>query len=148
MTTSNEIYAIVDDGDVLLPSKDNCIIIETHHDSDNGTFPKVSNYVKFYNKVTNDGIEHWLKSLMTNSCVIQGEGYKFTLANKWDTSAILKFDKPIKVCFGKIGDKLVIDEVSEIKGHFEYDTWWLKNGAQNKLPNVMQLLFQIEEYIS
>lgn len=150
MTTNNEIYAIVDDGDILLPSRDNYITIETHQDSDDGTFPKVNDYIKFYNKVRNNGIEHWLNyyDYDKDNNHIKFDGFVFTPKHEKSEFGVLKFDKPIKVCFGKIGDKLVIDEVSEIRGHFDFECWFVKNGLQNKLPNVIRLLFQIEEYIT
>jgi hypothetical protein len=67
--------------------------------------------------------------------------------SKWDSEATLEFKEPIDVVIGKIGEKLIIEKVKKIRGEFQHDWFWTRNGRQDKIANGYEIWFVINSYL-
>jgi hypothetical protein len=156
MKTSHSLWHIIDDGEVLEPVKSSCssiargILFEISQDSDDGTFPRVSDYTRFVNKLEEEGTSYFLNrcTRKRNKLKIDFMGVTIIREKDWDDRAILEFEKPIQVAMGKIGDELVIREVKRIRGEFNHDYFWVNNGRQDKMANGFEIWFNIHEYLA
>jgi hypothetical protein len=155
MKTTHSIWNIIDDGEILEPAKGtmgsckNGILFEISSDDEDGTYPRVSDYVRFANKLDEEGASYFINrcTRKKNKKVVDFMGIKIIRNNDWDDRAILEFKEPIKVVMGKIGEEKVIREVKKIRGEFNHDWFWMKNGRQDKIANGFEIWFNIEEYL-
>jgi hypothetical protein len=156
MQTSHSLWHIVDDGEVLEPAKGSCgsiakgILFEISQDTDDGTFPRVSDYVRFVNKLDEDGASYFINrcTRKKNKKVVDFMGVKIIREHDWETRAILEFEKPIQAMIGKIGDEPIIREVKKIRGEFNHDYFFTRGGRQDKLANGFEIWFNIQEYLA
>jgi hypothetical protein len=156
METSHSLWNIVDDGEILEPAKGSCssiakgILFEISQDTDDGTFPRVSDYTRFVNKLDVDGASYFLNrcTRKKNKKEIDFMGVKIIRTSDCDTDAVLEFKEPIKVVIAKIGGEPIIQEVKKIKGEFNHDYFWTRGGRQDKLANGFEIWFNIHEYLA
>jgi len=154
METSFQLFTVVEDGDLFVPlnsihqnlSTGKFMLYDQFEDTDDGTFPRVSDYTRLANKIENYGASafiHWQTGRKlkadTGYCTVIREG-------KSDSEATLVFDKPIKVSFGEINGEHIVRNVTEIKGEFDYDWFWRKNGRQEKIANGCEIYFNCKEF--
>jgi hypothetical protein len=156
METTYKIWDILDEGTPLLPITlqnsshiNNAIIFDVHQDTDDGSFPRVSDWTRFVNKIENDGVYRFLNGLTRkkNKLSIRYDQCTIIRDKDWDDSAVIEFDTPIQVVFGHIGDEPIIKEVKKIKGEFTHDWFWTSRGAQDKVANGVEIYFNIQEYL-
>ena len=156
METTHRIWDILDEGTPLLPVTpkyphhiNNAILIDISQDSDDGIFPRVSDWTRFANKIDNDGIYRFLNGLTRkkNKLKIRYDRCTIIRNRDWEESAVIEFDTPVKVVFGHVGDEPIITEVKKIKGEFTHDWFWTKRGRQEKIANGIEVYFNIHEYL-
>jgi len=156
MKTSHAIWTIIDEGLPLEPLKGsryeniyNGILFEISQDSDDGTYPRVSDYTRFANSLDNEGTSYFINRCTTkeNKKIVDFMGIKITRNADYETEAILEFPKPIDVVLGQIGNEKIIKKVKKIKGEFTHEWFWTKNGRQNKIANGFKIWFNIKEYL-
>ena len=123
--------------------------MEVSEDNEDGTYPRVSDYIRFVNSLERDGTSYFLNSLTRkrNKLNIDCFGVNIRRTMDYKTEAIITFPEPIDVVFGYIGEEAIIKQVSEIKGEFVHDWFWRKNGRQNKVANGFEIWFSITKYI-
>jgi hypothetical protein len=156
MKTSHSLWHIIDDGEILEPAKGSCgsiakgILFEISQDTDDGTFPRVSDYTRFVNKLEAEGTSYFLNrcTRKRNKLEIDFMGVKIIREKDWDDRAVLEFEKPIQVVMGKIGDEPIIREVKKIRGEFNHDWFWTRGGRQDKYANGFEVWFNIQEYLA
>ena len=156
METTHSIWDILEEGTALLPITltssshiNNALIFDVHQDTDDGSFPRVSDWTRFANKIDNDGIYRFLNGLTRkkNKLSIRYDQCTIIRDKDWEDEAVIEFDSPIKVVFGHIGDEPIIKEVKKIKGEFTHDWFWTSRGAQDKIANGIEIYFNIHEYL-
>lgn len=156
MKTTHSIWDILEEGTVLLPITlqwsnhiKNSILFDVHQDTDDGSFPRVSDWTRFANKIDNDGVYRFLNGLTRkkNKLNIRYDQCIIIRDKDWDDEAVIEFDAPIQVVFGHIGDEPIIKEVKKIKGEFTHDWFYTKCGAQDKIANGVEIYFNIHEYL-
>jgi len=156
METTHCIWVSLDEGTPLLPITlhhsshiTNSIIFDVHQDTDDGSFPRVSDWTRFVNKIENDGVYRFLNGLTRkkNKLKIRYDQCTIIRDKDWDDSAVIEFDAPIKVVFGHVGDEQIIKEVKKIKGEFTHDWFWTSRGKQDKVANGVEIYFNIRKYL-
>ena len=156
METTHRIWDILDEGTLLLPITlkysnhiQDAILIDISQDSDDGIFPRVSDWTRFANKIDNDGIYRFLNGLTRkkNKLKIRYDRCTIIRDRDWEDEAVIEFDTPVKVVFGHVGDEPIIKEVKKIKGEFTHDWFWTKCGRQDKIANGIEVYFNIHEYL-
>lgn len=153
METTHSIWGILDgDGPlkgVKFGTSNNAIQIEVSQDTDDGTYPTVASYTRDANALDDEGASHFLNRLTRkkNKLEIEYDGVKIIRESRWDNQAILEFKEPIEVVIGQVGDKPIIEKVKKIKGEFDHDWFWTRNGRQDKIANGYEIWFKIESYL-
>jgi hypothetical protein len=153
MKTTHNIWGILDgDGPlkgVKFGTSNNAIQIEVSQDTDDGTYPTVASYTRDANALDDEGASHFLNRLTRkkNKLEIEYDGVKIIRESKWDHCAVLEFKEPIDVVIGQIGEELIIKKVKKIKGEFDHDWFWTRNGRQDKIANGYEIWFMIESYL-
>ena len=153
METTHSIWGILDgDGPlkgVKFGTSNNAIQIEVSQDTDDGTYPTVASYTRDANALDDEGTSHFLNKLTRkkNKLEIEYHGVKIIRESRWDNQAILEFKEPIEVVIGQVGDKPIIEKVKKIKGEFDHDWFWTRNGRQEKIANGYEIWFKIESYL-
>lgn len=153
MKTVHSIWNLLDgDGPlkgVKFGTSDNTILFEISQDTDDGTYPRVSDYMRDVNSLEREGASHWINRLTRkkNKLEIDYDGVKIIRESKWTEEAILEFKEPIDVVIGQVGDNLIIEKVKRIKGEFDHDYFWTRNGRQDKVANGYEIWFVIESYL-
>ena len=154
MKTTHSIWGILDgDGPlkgVKFGTSNNAIQIEVSQDTDDGTYPRLCDYMRDINALENEGASHFLNRLTRkkNKLKIAYEGVTIIRDSKWSTDAVLEFKEPIDVVIGTVGERLIIEKVQRIKGEFDHDYFWTKNGRQDKVANGYEIWFKIKEYLA
>ena len=154
MTTTHTIWGILDgDGPlkgVKFGTSNNAIQIEVSQDTDDGTYPRLCDYMRDINALENEGASHFLNRLTRkkNKLKIAYEGVTIIRDSKWSTDAVLEFKEPIDVVVSTVGERLIIEKVQRIKGEFDHDYFWTKNGLQDKVANGYEIWFKIKEYLA
>ena len=154
MTTTHTIWGILDgDGPlkgVKFGTSNNAIQIEVSQDTDDCTYPRLCDYMRDINALENEGASHFLNRLTRkkNKLKIAYEGVTIIRDSKWSTDAVLEFKEPIDVVVGTVGERLIIEKVQRIKGEFDHDYFWTKNGLQDKVANGYEIWFKIKEYLA
>jgi hypothetical protein len=152
METTHSIWGLLDGDGPLKGIKmdfgNNCILFEVSQDTDDGTYPTVASYTRDANALDNEGASHFLNKLTRkkDKTQLDYDGVKIIRDSKWDSEATLEFKEPIDVVIGKIGEKLIIEKVKKIRGEFQHDWFWTRNGRQDKIANGYEIWFIISEY--
>ena len=155
MKTTHSIWGLLEDELPLEPLKGdgfnikNSMLIEISEDTDDGTYSRVSDYMRFANSLENSGASAFLNrcSRKKNKKVVDFMGAKIIRDADYRTAAIIEFTNPINVIIGHVGDRPIIEKVKKIKGEFTHEWFWKKNGRQNKIANGFEIWFNIEGYI-
>jgi hypothetical protein len=155
MTTTHSIWEILDEGVTFEPVDlkssfiNNAMLFEISQDTDDGTFPRVSDYTRFANSLDNDGTSYFLNRLSRkkNKLELDFCGVKITRKSQWDCKAILEFPEPIGVIMGYVGEKAIIEKVKRIQGEFTHDWFFKKSGRQDKIANGFEIWFEVEKYL-
>jgi hypothetical protein len=152
MKTTHSIWHILDDGEafegVNISSSfiKNGMLFEISEDTDDGTFPRVSDYMRFANSLNSEGASYFLNRLTKkkNKLELDFCGVKITRKNQWDTKAILEFKEPIEMVFGYVGERAVIEKVKKMEGEFTHDWFFKKSGRQDKIANGFEIWFEVQ----
>jgi hypothetical protein len=153
METTHSIWGLLDGDGPLKGIKmdfgNNCILFEVSQDTDDGTYPTVASYTRDANGLDNEGASHFLNRLTRkkDKTQLDYDGVKIIRDSKWDSEATLEFKEPIGVVIGKIGEKLIIEKVKKIRGEFQHDWFWTRNGRQDKIANGYEIWFVINSYL-
>jgi hypothetical protein len=155
MQTTHSIWEILDEGVAFEPITisqsfiKNAMLFEISEDTDDGTFPRVSDYTRYANSLDNDGTSYYLNRLTRkkNKLELDFCGVKITRKSQWDTKAILEFKDPIEVVMGHVGEKPIIEKVKRMEGEFTHDWFFKKNGRQDKIANGFEIWFEVEKYL-
>jgi hypothetical protein len=156
METSSSIWEILDEGKLLLPFEGghsshirDSILIEMSEDTDDGTFPRVSDYKRFVNSLEDQGTSYFINRLTRkrNKLKVDFCGATITRRADYHSEAIIEFKDPIKVVMGYVGERPIIEEVKKIEGEFVHDWYWKKNGRQKEVANGFEIWFNITKYI-
>jgi hypothetical protein len=151
--TTHTIWGIIDGdgaaGGVRFGDCDNAILFEVSKDTDDGTYPRLCDYMRDINSLELNGVTHFINRLTRkkNKLEIDYDGVKIIRTAKWQDEAVLEFKEPIDVVVGKVGERLVIEKVKRIKGEFDHDYFWTRNGRQSKVANGYEIWFKIKEYL-
>jgi hypothetical protein len=154
METTHSIWGVFDKEGPLKGVKtslgDDCILFEISQDTDDGTYPTVASYTRDANALDNEGASHFLNrcTRKKDKTRIEYDGVTIIRDSKWDSEAILEFKEPIDIVMGRIGEKLVIEKVKSIRGEFQHDWFWTKDGRQDRIANGYEIWFVISEYVS
>jgi hypothetical protein len=155
METTHSIWEILDEG-VTFEGADlrhsfikNAMLFEISEDTDDGTFPRVSDYTRFANSLDGDGTSYFLNRLSRkkNKLELDFCGVKITRGSQWDCKAILEFPEPIDVIMGYVGEKAIVEKVKRIQGDFTHDWFFRKSGRQDKIANGFEIWFEVEKYL-
>ena len=127
----------------------NCMLIEVSQDTDDGTYPRLCDWMRAANSLYKDGASSFLNRLTRkkNKLEIDFEGVKIIRTAKWESRAQLEFKEPIPVVVGKIGERSIIEKVKRIRGEFEHDWFWTKSGRQSEIANGYEIWFRVDEYL-
>jgi hypothetical protein len=155
METTHTIWAVLDEGIALKPVTlkhsfiQNGILIEISEDTEDGTYPRVSDYKRFANSLEDQGTSYFINRLTRkrNKLKVDFCGVTITRKAEYETKAILEFKNPIEVVMGYVGDKPIIEKVKKIEGEFTHDWFWRKNGRQEDIANGFEIWFDIEKYL-
>ena len=154
METAHSIWEVTD---MKLPFKGvkflecgNAMLFDIHEDTDDGTYERVADWKRFVNKLDNEGTSFFINKLATNKRKkTMIEAYDVTIFRKhdWDTEATIEFKEPIIVVIGKVGDVEITAEVKRIRGEFDHDYFFKRNGRQQELANGVEIWFKVNEYL-
>lgn len=155
MTTTHSIWEILDEGLTFEPVDlkssfiKNAMLFEISEDTDDGTFPRVSDYTRFANSLDSDGTSYFINRLSRkkNKLELDFCGVKITRGGQWDCKAILEFPEPIDVIMGHVGEKAIVEKVKRIQGEFTHDWFFKKSGRQDKIANGFEIWFEVEKYL-
>jgi hypothetical protein len=153
MKTVHSLWNLLDGDGPLVPTRtsitDKGMLIEVSCDTDDGCYPRASDWTRHANRLDEDGTSYWLNRLTRkkNKLAIPYEGCTIIRTSEWRSEAILEFKEPVEVVMGTIGDRQVIEKVTRIKGEFRHDWFWTKHGLQDKIANGYEIWFEIEEYL-
>ena len=157
METTHTIWDIIEEDKVLDPYNGGhsssfikkAILFEISDDNEDGTYPRVCDYVRLTNRIEADGTSVWVNRLTSkkNKKIIDYWGCKIERSADYETEATIEFKTPIKVIFGYIGEDPIVKEVKKIKGEFTHDWFWTRNGRQDKIANGFEIWFNINEFL-
>ena len=155
MTTTHSIWEILDEGVTFEPVDlkssfiKNAMLFEISEDTDDGTVPRVSDYMRFANSLDSDGTSYFINRLTRkkNKLELDFCGVKITRGSQWDCKAILEFPEPIEVIIGHVGEKAIVEKVKRIQGEFTHDWFFKKSGRQDKIANGFEIWFEVEKYL-
>ena len=155
MTTTHSIWEILDEGVTFDPVDlkssfiKNAMLFEISEDTDDGTFPRVSDYTRYANSLDSDGTSYFINRLSRkkNKLELDFCGVKITRGSQWDCKAILEFPEPIDVIMGHVGEKAIVEKVKRIQGEFTHDWFFKKSGRQDKIANGFEIWFEVEKYL-
>jgi hypothetical protein len=155
MTTTHSIWEILDEGVTFDPVDlkssfiKNAMLFDISEDTDDGTFPRVSDYTRFANSLDGNGTSYFLNRLSRkkNKLELDFCGVKITRGSQWDCKAILEFPEPIDVIMGYVGEKAIVEKVKRIQGEFTHDWFFKKSGRQDKIANGFEIWFEVEKYL-
>lgn len=156
METTFNLWDILEEDTVLKPISlmdsnhvNNAILFDANRDTDDGTYPRVCDYMRVVNKLESDGPASWINRLSRkkNKLKIDFGGVTIIRDKCWQDEAVLEFKEPIKVVFGWVGEEPIIKEVKKIKGEFTHDWFWTSQGRQDKVANGFEIYFNIHKYL-
>ena len=154
METVHSIWGLLD-GDAPLKGiktdygKD-CILFEVSQDTDDGTYPRLCDWMRDANGLNNNGPSHWLNRLTRKKNKLKIPfygGVTIVRDSHWEDAAILEFDQPVEIVMGQIGERMIVEKVKRISGRFHHDWFWTRNGRQSKIANGYEIWFEIKSYL-
>ena len=158
MESTHTLWDVIEEGKVLSPYTGShssphirkAILFEISEDTEDGTYPRVSDYVRLTNKIEANGTSVWVNRLTRkrNKKSIEFFGCKIERSADYEDEATIEFATPIQVIFGYVGDEPIIKEIKKIKGEFTHDWFWMKSGRQDKVANGFEIWFNIKEFLS
>lgn len=155
MKTTHSIWGVLDgDGTmkgVKFNDSGNAILFEVSQDTDDGTYPRLCDYMRDINSLEREGVSHFINRLTRKRDKTQIEfydGVKIIRENKWTDEAIIEFKEPVEVVLGYLGETPIVIDVTKIKGTFDHDYFWTRNGRQQKVANGYEIWFKIDKYLS
>lgn len=157
MESTHNLWDVIEEGKVLSPYTRShsshirqAILFEISEDTEDGTYPRVSDYTRLANQIDNDSTSAWVNRLTRkrNKKKIEFCGCKIERSADYKVEAIIEFATPIQVIFGYVGDAPIIKEIKKVKGEFTHDWFWRKNGRQDKIANGFEIWFNIKEFLS
>ena len=117
-------------------------------DTMDGIFTRPQDWVRLANRIDKDGISEYLTWISKSNKLKIKHGYcTIVRESKWDNEATLVFDEPMKFVVGEFDGEEIIREFTKIKGEFSYEWFFLKNGAQDKIANGIEIYFNCKEFI-
>lgn len=154
METAHSIWEVTD---MELPFKgikfmesQNAMLFDVHEDTDDGTYEKVADWKRLIKKLDSDGTSFFLNQLARGKrkkTLIEAYDVTIFRKNDWDTDAIIEFKEPIIVHIGKVGDTDITAAVKRIRGEFDHDYFFKKNGRQSEFANGFEIWFKVNEYL-
>lgn len=154
METAHSIWEVTD---MELPFKgikfmesQNAMLFDVHEDTDDGTYEKVADWKRMVKRLDSDGTSVFLNQLARGKrkkTLIEAYDVTIFRKNDWDTDAIIEFKEPIIVHIGKVGDTDITAAVKRIRGEFDHDYFFKKNGRQQEFANGFEIWFKINEYL-
>jgi hypothetical protein len=127
----------------------NCMLIEVSQDTDDGTFPRVSDYTRYANGLENEGTSYFLnRSARRNKLKFKYDSFTVTRDSKFNNEAVIEFDEPITVVLANVGEETIVKKIKKMKGEFTHDWFWTRNGRQDKIANGFEIWFSIKEYLA
>jgi hypothetical protein len=125
-----------------------CMLIDMNQDTDDGTFPRVSDYVRYVNKLEAEGTAYFLnRCSLRKKLKFQYDTFTVTRESEHTAEAVIEFKEPITVVFGKVGDTEITSKIKRLRGEFIHDWFWTKSGRQEKVANGFEVWFAIKEYL-
>jgi hypothetical protein len=153
METSSNLFQIVGDELPFKPFHNNyyqspkTLRFDIMQDTYDGIFPRVSDWTRLINRMDRHGVSEYLNWLGGRKKLDYQATYcQVTRESDYDSEATLTFKKPIQVVFGKVGEELITREVTQIKGEFFFDWFWLTNGRQHQKANGFEVFFNCQEF--
>lgn len=154
MKTVHSIWNLLDGDGPLGPIEtdfgQSCMLFEVSQDTDDGSYPRLCDWMREANSLDREGASHWLNRLTRKANKLKIPfygGVTIVRDRKWETAAVLEFDQPIEVVMGHVGGRPIIEKVKKIRGEFHHDWFWTKNGLQSKIANGYEIWFEIKEYL-
>lgn len=154
METTHSIWEVTD---MELPFKgikfmesQNAMLFDIHEDTDDGTYEKVADWKRMVKKLDSDGTSFFLNQLARGKrkkTLIEAYDVTIFRKNDWDTDAIIEFKEPIIVHIGKVGDTDITAAVKRVRGEFDHDYFFKKNGRQQEFANGFEIWFKVNEYL-
>jgi len=154
METTHSIWEVTD---MEMPFKgigfngsQNAMLFDIHEDTDDGTYEKAADWKRTVKKLDSDGTSFFLNQLARGKrkkTLIEAYDVTIFRKNDWDTDAIIEFKEPIIVHIGKVGDTDITAAVKRIRGEFDHDYFFKKNGRQQDLANGFEIWFKVNEYL-
>lgn len=154
ITKTVTLWDAVECGEVLSPvssiyqgsTNGNFMLFEMFEDGDDGTFPRVSDFMRVVNAINKEGASAYLRWIGRSKmkfnqgyCTVEREG-------KFSNNATLTFDKPISIVVAEVNDKPVIIQANKIEGEFFVDWFWRKGGRQDKVANGCEVWFDCQKF--
>lgn len=154
METTHSIWEVTD---MQMPFKgikfmesQNAMLFDIHEDTDDGTYEKVADWKRMVKKLDSDGTSFFLNQLARGKrkkTLIEAYDVTIFRKNDWDTDAIIEFKEPIIVHIGKVGDTDITAAVKRVRGEFDHDYFFKKNGRQQEFANGFEIWFKVNEYL-
>lgn len=154
METTHSIWEVTD---MEMPFKgikfmesQNAMLFDIHEDTDDGTYEKAADWKRTVKKLDSDGTSFFLNQLARGKrkkTLIEAYDVTIFRKNDWDTDAIIEFKEPIIVHIGKVGDTDITAAVKRIRGEFDHDYLFKKNGRQQEFANGFEIWFKVNEYL-
>jgi hypothetical protein len=150
--TSCRLFAIVEDGEYFEPEttvngiKGMYLSFEQFSDTDDGTFPRVSDYVRLINRMEHEGTGAFLTWIGKSKLKFDSGYCKVIRESKYGSEATLLFDKPITVVAAYVNDTPVTFQANKITGEFTHEWYWNKNGRQDKYCNSVEVYFDCKKF--
>jgi hypothetical protein len=121
---------------------------DVHEDSDDGTFPRVSDWTRLCNRISNSGVSEYLTWISNKKGNLVAKTYYGTIERtaKYSNEAVITLSKPIQVIFGEVNGEPIIKEVDKIHGEFHCDWYWRQNGRQDKYANGLEIFFNCKKF--
>jgi len=153
--TSHQLWEVVEYNHIFEPVKSvnnfehgKWMLFESFQDDEDGTFPRVSDYMRIVNAMEREGATAFLRWIGRSKMKFNNGYCKVEREGKFSNEATIKFENPIAVSFGELDGEHITKEVTEIKGEFSFEWLWMKNGRQDKVANRVEVFFNCQEYKS
>lgn len=139
---SNMIYNIMEEDYILDITNNKKIIIETYQDDEDWTFETPNDWIKLIRKIDNEWIEFWFKE--------NAKYYGFSKMKETSDYDVFDFtfEKPIRACVAKIGDKFIVEEIKSIRAEIGYEWFSVRNWRQNEVVNGIDISLYVKEILS
>lgn len=154
METTHSIWEVTD---MQLPFKgikfmesQNAMLFDIHEDTDDCTYERIADWKRTVKRLDSDGTSFFLNQLARGKrkkTLIEAYDVTIFRKNDWDTDAIIEFKEPIIVHIGKVGDTDITAAVKRVRGEFDHDYFFKKNGRQQEFANGFEIWFKVNEYL-